>query len=88
MPSLRNPSRLRLSFCWTTMALFQCSIGILIRLDVFGRGRVIFMPCDCQDIKMAGIVSLLTPVNTFRVILNTYFGADLPLLEDKSCFMF
>lgn len=26
----------------------------------------------------------ITPVNTFRVILNTYFGQDLPLLEDES----
>jgi hypothetical protein len=28
----------------------------------------------------------ITPVNTFRVILNTYFGQNLPLLEDKSYF--
>jgi hypothetical protein len=28
----------------------------------------------------------ITPVNTFRVILNTYFGQDLPLLEDKSLY--
>lgn len=26
----------------------------------------------------------ITPVNTFRVILNTYFNADLPLLPDKN----
>jgi len=26
----------------------------------------------------------ISPVNTFRVILNTYFGQHLPLLEDKS----
>ncbi len=25
-----------------------------------------------------------TPVNTFRVIFNEYFGDDLPLLENKS----
>ena len=30
----------------------------------------------------------ITPVNTFRVIFNTYFGADLPLLEDKSYMTF
>jgi hypothetical protein len=28
----------------------------------------------------------ITPVNTFRVILNNYFGADYELLEDKSYF--
>jgi len=26
----------------------------------------------------------ISPVNTFRVVLNSYFGEDLPLLEDKS----
>ena len=26
----------------------------------------------------------ITPVNTFRVVLNSYFGADYELLEDKS----
>ena len=30
----------------------------------------------------------LTPVNTFRVILNQYFGADLALLEDRTYFSF
>jgi len=29
----------------------------------------------------------MTPVNTFRVIFNTYFGTDLPYLEDKSYLM-
>jgi len=28
-----------------------------------------------------------TPVNTFRVIFNTYFNTDLPLLEDRSYLM-
>ncbi len=28
----------------------------------------------------------ISPVNTFRVILNAYFGADLPLLNDQSYF--
>ena len=27
-----------------------------------------------------------TPVNTFRLIFNTYFGTDLPMLEDRSYF--
>ena len=28
----------------------------------------------------------ISPVNTFRVILNAYFGANLPLLNDQSYF--
>jgi hypothetical protein len=28
----------------------------------------------------------ITPVNNFRVVLNQYFGANLPLLEDKNYF--
>lgn len=28
----------------------------------------------------------ISPVNTFRVILNSYFGQNLPLLEDRSYF--
>lgn len=28
----------------------------------------------------------ITPVNSFRVILNQYFGEDLPLIEDRSYF--
>jgi hypothetical protein len=26
----------------------------------------------------------ISPVNTFRVVLNSYFGERLPLLDDKS----
>ena len=26
----------------------------------------------------------ITPVNTFRVVLNTYFGGNFPLLKDQS----
>jgi hypothetical protein len=32
----------------------------------------------------APIYSTITPVNTFRIIFNTYFGQYLPLLEDVS----
>jgi hypothetical protein len=28
----------------------------------------------------------ITPVNSFRVILNQYFGADMELLEDRNYF--
>ena len=30
------------------------------------------------------VYETITPVNTFRVIFNTYFGAELPLLEDRT----
>jgi hypothetical protein len=35
------------------------------------------------DPESAGLYSDITPVNSFRVVLNTYFGADLPLLPDQ-----
>jgi hypothetical protein len=28
----------------------------------------------------------MTPVNNFRLVFNTYFGADYPLLKDESHF--
>jgi hypothetical protein len=31
-----------------------------------------------------GLYSGITPVNSFRVIFNNYFGTDLPLIEDKN----
>jgi hypothetical protein len=31
-----------------------------------------------------GLYPAITPVNTFRVVLNAYFGAKIPLLEDRS----
>ena len=34
----------------------------------------------------APIYSTITPVNTFRIIFNTYFGQNLPLLEDLSLY--
>ncbi|HEM61567.1 MAG TPA: hypothetical protein ENO24_04700, partial [Chloroflexi bacterium] len=34
----------------------------------------------------AELYDSITPVNTFRVIFNTYFGADLELLADESYF--
>ena len=33
------------------------------------------------------LYSTMTPVNTFRVIFNTYFGTNLPLLEDRTYLM-
>ena len=34
----------------------------------------------------APVYSTITPVNTFRIIFNTYFGQNLPLLEDISLY--
>jgi hypothetical protein len=33
-----------------------------------------------------GLYASITPINSFRVMLNNYFGANLPLLEDKTYF--
>lgn len=33
-----------------------------------------------------GLYSTITPVNTFRVIFNKYFGQNYPLLEDRSLY--
>jgi len=34
--------------------------------------------------KYVGLYPTISPVNSFRVIFNTFFGTDLPLLQDKS----
>ena len=34
----------------------------------------------------ANLYADITPVNSFRMIFNTYFGTDLPLLDDESYF--
>ena len=39
-----------------------------------------------SDQKYDKLYPEITPVNTFRVIFDQYFGADLPLLEDKNYF--
>lgn len=36
------------------------------------------------DPEEAGLYPEMTPVNTFRVIFNAYFGGDLPMLPDRS----
>ncbi|HVM19368.1 MAG TPA: sulfatase-like hydrolase/transferase [Egibacteraceae bacterium] len=40
-----------------------------------------YLPGAPQD---PGLYPSISPVNTWRVLFNTYFGADLPLLEDRS----
>jgi len=37
-------------------------------------------------VDTSDLYSAITPVNSFRLILNAYFGANLELLEDKSYF--
>jgi hypothetical protein len=36
--------------------------------------------------RYVGLYDSISPVNSFRVVLNTFFGARLPLLPDKSYF--
>ena len=43
-----------------------------------------FLPGQKNDT----LYSSISPVNTFRVIFNTYFGTSLPLLEDRSYMMY
>lgn len=45
----------------------------------------VFLPEHQEDDMVYPSIS---PVNTFRVIFNTYFGTHLPLLEDKSFLRF
>ncbi len=52
--------------------------------DMFREGMRIFnayyMPGQRYDL----LYDSITPVNSFRVVFNTYFGTSYPLLEDKS----
>ena len=41
-----------------------------------------YLPGSGKD----ALYSEISPVNSFRVVLNTYFGADLPLLPDETYF--
>jgi len=41
----------------------------------------LLLPGHQQD---GTVYETITPVNTFRVIFNTYFGTELPLLEDRT----
>lgn len=36
------------------------------------------------DPQEAGLTPTTSPVNSFRIVFNTYFGTDLPLLNDRS----
>jgi hypothetical protein len=41
-----------------------------------------YLPGNGQDV----LYPTISPVNSFRVVLNAYFGADLPLLPDETYF--
>ena len=41
------------------------------------------MPTICQA-PICPLYPTITPVNSFRMIFNGYFGQNLPLLEDVS----
>ena len=67
--------------------------GSMFKYDVDDPGCVwertknlyaIYLPGHKADSKL---YPSITPVNTFRVIFNTYFGTDLPLLEDRTYLM-
>jgi hypothetical protein len=61
-------------FAWTdaTEAELEVKFGILNAIHLPG-----------ADPTEAGLHPQITPVNTFRVIFNTYFGGELPLLPDR-----
>jgi hypothetical protein len=48
--------------------------------NVFGNLNAFYFP----DQNYTKLYDSITPVNTFRVVLNTYFNANLPLLKDSS----
>lgn len=41
-----------------------------------------------NDRAKGDLYQAITPVNTFRVIFNNYFGTEYPLLEDRSYFSY
>jgi len=52
--------------------------------DMFKEGMRILNAYYMPSNSSSFLYDSITPVNTFRVIFNTYFGADYELLEDKS----
>jgi hypothetical protein len=51
--------------------------------DAFRNFTAIYTP----DQDYAGFYNGMSNVNTFRIILNQYFGQDLPVLQDKQFFI-
>ena len=52
--------------------------------EMFGIFNAYYLPDNRYDI----LYDYITPVNTFKVILNHYFGTDYELLKDKSYLYF
>lgn len=65
-------------FAWldATPAEVQEKFGILHAIRLRGLGPA--------EMNQRGFHERLSPVNTFRLIFTEYFGADLPLLEDRT----
>ena len=67
--------------------------GSLFNLDIEKPGCLWERTSNLYAILLPGhqndgvVYSSISPVNSFRVIFNTYFGTDLPLLDDKSYLM-
>ncbi|HXH81695.1 MAG TPA: hypothetical protein VNN07_02065, partial [Candidatus Tectomicrobia bacterium] len=47
--------------------------------EKFGILNALYLP----GVATERLSSSITPVNTFRLVFGSYFGADLPLLEDR-----
>lgn len=59
---------------------FRWDLATPDELDMkFGILNAFFLPGDEAPVPYAGI----SPVNAFRLVLGSYFGADLPLLPDR-----
>jgi hypothetical protein len=62
----------------------------MFRFDIDSPGCVWERTSNLYALHLPGhqndgtLYSTISPVNTFRVIFNTYFGTKLPLLEDRS----
>jgi hypothetical protein len=48
----------------------------------FGILSALYLPD--RTAAQAGLYSSITPINSFRAVFHTYFGADLPLLPDRN----
>lgn len=54
--------------------------------DDFLRSRFAILNALCLPSGTNAFYGSITPVNTFRIILNALFGSGLPILEDQSYF--
>jgi hypothetical protein len=61
----------------------RLDMGSLERTDLHERMSILntyYFPGQ----RYEGLNDRITPVNSFRVVLNTFFGAKIPLLPDRS----